>query len=132
MHMGFVCHLAIGTSWACTYVYVVKYRHRRLLHQTFFQVTQAREECSGENIFAIERSLKICTTVQWEPKKKKKKKKINKCPDTYLTAAGVPGQETHLRNVKHRHFTDAFPFLWKERREKGGKGEREEGEKEGR
>lgn len=55
--------------------------------------------------------------------KEEEEKKNNKCPDTYF-AAGVPGQETHLRNVKHRHFVDAFPFLWKERRE--------EGEKEGR
>lgn len=36
--MGFACHLGIGTSRACTYVYVAEYRHRRLLHQAFFQV----------------------------------------------------------------------------------------------
>lgn len=43
-----------------------------------------------------------------------RKNKINNPPDMYLTAAGrvVPGLETHLRNVRHRHFTDAFPFLW--------------------
>ena len=41
------------------------------------------------------------------------KNKINKSPDTYIPAAGrrVSRLETHLRNVKHRYFTDAFPFL---------------------